>query len=337
VEGVKGELAVGLYTLSLISLDGGFPRSLGVHTPSFAWSPDGQKIAYIQWDDLWVMDVDTGETENLTKTPDQFEFRPKWSPNGKLIAFYSMSVRLESYELALVENNGANYRLVDAQPVAGFSWSPDSKQLAYAVNGELIVFSLPDGLRRPLILTDYGLQADLCVCSPAWSPQGDAIAIFFSTRPAPEEKSAQKGYAILDLADHTVRILKSYTMTETMAYEGIPSGEHVGGCDQPPALWNPSGEWLLLTILPVPRTNVDGSFWLIDVEGGQEHRLGSVYGAYAADWSPDGKWIAYIDLGDRLVYILDPFDPQGQPIAILPSQLPGGHPLSVEGLDWRPK
>ena len=27
--------------------------------------------------------------------------------------------------------------------------------------------------------------------------------------------------------------------------------------------------------------------------------LGSTYGAYVADWSPDGKWIAYIDLGDR--------------------------------------
>jgi Tol biopolymer transport system component len=322
---------------------------LGVYSVhSFNWSPDGQKILYEQGLDLWVMDVETGQIENLTKTPDRLDFNASWSPDGQWIAFLR-SRTLEPGEtverlveplanrLVLVDSQGVNYQEVDERLVDGFSWSPDSKQLAYTVNGELIVFSLPDGLRRPLILTDYGLQADLYVCSPTWSPQGDAIAIFFSTRPAPEEKSAQKGYAILDLADHTARILKSYTMTETMAYEGIPSGEHVGGCDQPPALWNPSGEWLLLTILPVPRTNVDGSFWLIDVEGGQEHRLGSVYGAYAADWSPDGKWIAYIDLGDRLVYILDPFDPQGQPIAVLPSQLPDGHPLSVEGLDWRPK
>lgn len=333
VKGVSGELAVKLYTLSLISLDGGSPRSLEIHTLSFTWSPDGQKIAYIPWgdpwDDLWVVDVETGRSENLTRTPDRSELSPRWSPNGKSIAFYSRSTTSERYGLALVEEDGANYRVVDTRPIEGFSWAPDSGQIVYASEGLLNIFDLIHGQHQSLVLTDYGLSPDLFVCSPAWSPQGDAIAIFFSSQPAPEEKSAQKGYAILNLTDRTARIIKSYTMTETMAYKGIPSGEHIGGCGQPPALWSPLGEWLLLTLFPIPRTNLDGGFWLIDSQGKQERRLGGVYGrAYAADWSPDGKWVVYIALGDRLLWVVNPLNPDEE------YQVLGD--FCCEGVAWRP-
>ena len=316
VEGVRGELAVNLSTLSLISLGGGSPRSLGFHLPtfsSFRWSPDGQRIAYVVWNDLWVMDVETGKSDNLTKTPNRMELDPRWSPDGKWIAFLSSRglepgeatetvIKVPVDRLYVIDLTTGRFQEVSVQPIRAFSWSPDSRRMAYGdEQGHLFTFDLlhGKGKRQPLVLTEYGLSSDLSACSATWSPQGDTIAIFFSSRPAPEEKSARKGYALLDLVNHTARILHDYTMTETMAYGGFPSGEHVGGCDQGPALWSPSGEWLLLTILPVPRTNLDGSFWLADSQGKQKRRLGSTYGAYAADWSPDGKWIAYIDLGDR--------------------------------------
>lgn len=70
--------------------------------PAFSISPDGKKIAYnygiyekieddppprtIQLDsEIYIYDVETKETINITNTPDQWEEFPKWSLDGKKI------------------------------------------------------------------------------------------------------------------------------------------------------------------------------------------------------------------------------------------------------------
>jgi len=353
--GPRGEIAVLKDVLWLIDLEGGEPRKLGDWFPTFyhlyfRWSPDGEEIVYGEQADLWVLDAETGETRNLTNTPDRWELMPAWSPDGAKIAFTSRPMEPEEYgktewtmfgvfggHLTIVGADGIGYRVVDEQgTISSPSWAPDSMRLAYASDGNLYIFHLERGQRERVFLEEYGLQSDLYICPPSWSPQGDAIAISFSTRPAPEETSAEKGYAILDLSNQTSVILKRFIVKETMAYEGMPSGKHIGGCGGPPALWNPSGDYLLLRILPLPRTDLNGSLSLVDAEGEQEIVLEGRYGAYQADWSPDGRWVAYIDLGDRLVYVIDPFNPEERRLHKEPeAEAAPGH-YSAEGLAWRP-
>src|SRR5690348_9118347 len=57
-----------------------------------ALSPDGKQLAFVSSRgtgsaDIWVLDLQTKKTRNLTHAPGSF--RPSWSPDGKWIAFSS--------------------------------------------------------------------------------------------------------------------------------------------------------------------------------------------------------------------------------------------------------
>lgn len=53
------------------------------------FSPDGRSIAFIQTNDLYVMDADGGNVRQLTFTPSEGDWWPRWSPNGRLIAHHT--------------------------------------------------------------------------------------------------------------------------------------------------------------------------------------------------------------------------------------------------------
>jgi len=295
------------------------------------------------------MDVGTEQIENLTKTPDRLDSNASWSPDGQWIAFLR-SRTLEPGEtierlvkpltsrLVLVDSQGINYQEVDERSAGGYSWSPDSKRIIYTdAEGGLYIFDLIHEQRQPLLSAEYGLQDDLYFSGAAWSPKGNEIAISFSTRPRPEDMSVEQGCAILNLKDHTSKILKRYTVTLLMPYEGIPPGETLC-CGGPGILWSPSGDYILVSVSPLPRTDLPTGLSVIDTQGKQEVFLTGRYGehlwAYSADWSPDGLWVAYVDGGDRSLWVFNPLDPAEKyrimgpfccegPVAWQPNKRPG--------------
>jgi len=131
--------------LLLTDIDGSWPHALTTDTLGDHWearpSPDGRHIVYTlrRFDDLHRLDIvlleiETGKSIPLYGKPSTRALSPKWSPDGKWIAFIAQDT--EHDELHLVRPNGEGlHQLTKAgQDVFQFDWSPDGDQLAVILN-----------------------------------------------------------------------------------------------------------------------------------------------------------------------------------------------------------
>lgn len=77
-------------------------------TPSI--SPDGKKIAYAKIEsnnsrNIWVMNIDGSNAQQLTISKEEFAGFPKWSPSGKKIVFQS-NKKKGNFDIFVMNANG---------------------------------------------------------------------------------------------------------------------------------------------------------------------------------------------------------------------------------------
>jgi dipeptidyl-peptidase 4 len=126
--------------------DGGPPSSL-----MFAkFSPDGSKVAYVRFNNIYVEDIHGGGATRLTfdgnekivnGTTDwvyeeEFFLRDgfRWSPDGKRIAYWQFDThQVENF--ALVYDTGAPYKIVTGIPYPEFGVYPTVRQIPYPQPG----------------------------------------------------------------------------------------------------------------------------------------------------------------------------------------------------------
>jgi len=109
-------------------------------------SPDGRQILYVlaesNWkankrvSHIWKINADGSGLIELTTGPDG-ENTPRWSPDGKTIAFVAKRADAEANQIYLLSNGGGEARALTghATAVSSIAWSPD---------GSLIYFRAPD-------------------------------------------------------------------------------------------------------------------------------------------------------------------------------------------------
>ena len=121
----------GNYEIYVMDADGANLQRLtnnphGDSSPS--WSPDGKQIAFtskrdghvingIPTDEIYVMDTDGGNPQNLTNNP-HADYYPSWSPDGKQIAF--ASDRDGNFEIYVIDADGGNPQNLTNNPHADY-------------------------------------------------------------------------------------------------------------------------------------------------------------------------------------------------------------------------
>lgn len=106
-------------------------------------SPDGSRVAYVVTDvdknlnrgkrSVWVVPTSGGSPQQLI-TSDKNDYSPRWSADGKWVAF--LSTREGAPQIFVAGADGSNPRKVTSVPegVGEFIWSPDGKMFAFATD-----------------------------------------------------------------------------------------------------------------------------------------------------------------------------------------------------------
>jgi len=151
------------------------PYLLGLSATDLDFSRDGRWVTYVAYPSgaLWRSKSDGSERLQLTSPP-LHAFLPRWSPDGKRIAFNGTSPGQRTSHIYIVPATGGKPESVTQEEVAGndVSWSPDGKTLVFGPAAdqplELHFFDLTTGHLTKLDGSD-GLF------SSRWSPDGKYI------------------------------------------------------------------------------------------------------------------------------------------------------------------
>ncbi len=201
-----------------------------------SWSRDGKRIAlakvYGSGSDLWVMDADGGNSEELTdfsyreERQQSYALRPTWLPDGAGLLYLNEqgSQDVQLWALAFADRRRRRFLPPVADGLGGVDapvFSPDGATLAvtgflplpaHPGRPQVWLWSLPNGPWRPATASPEGAY------DPVWSPDGQRLA-------------------------YTVRAAGRHDIWIAGANGSVPRQVTTSGACRAPA-WSPDGSWL---------------------------------------------------------------------------------------------
>ena len=203
-------------------------------------SPDGKWTAYtVSYGDfkqdafvtqIWIANSDTGRSLQLTRA-DKSSTNPRWSPDGKWLAFLSNRIE-DKNQIFLIDPSGGEAQQLTKSETAinNFAWSEDGRTIAYTATeptaqplkdrkeyyGDYDVvhegysyvhiwtLDVREAMKAPLAGKQRTKKTDFSVDSFSWSPDGSTI-VFSATLNPDLIQGVTGDIYLLKLSDDSVK------------------------------------------------------------------------------------------------------------------------------------
>ncbi len=266
-----------------------------------AISPDGARVAYVVTEP--IMEGEKSEYLShiwLARSDGSGAFQftrgdksassPAFSPDGQYLAF--SSARSEKNQVWVMPLAGGEaWQVTDEKEgVGGFKWSPDGTRIAFT-------------------MSDLDTEEE----EKAKKEKYYVIRV--------DQDFKYRHLYVVDLGDGTDGPAESLRLTQ--------GDFHVTGMD-----WSPDGSRLAFSHQADPRINtgrLSGDLAVVIVDGAAIKQVVTTGGIESQpQWSPDGRWIAYVSTGDQPepiglgdVYLTTPDGDESRRLASTPDRGPG--------------
>ena len=262
-------------------------------------SPDGSNIVFqisrtrsetekpgAAISEIWTMPTKSGEARRFTEN-DKNDRSPRWSPDGKTIAFLSQRGDANQYQIYIIRPNGGEAMpLTHAEnSVTAFKWSPDGSKIAYIStdaktkeelqaeregrdwkvadhnykHARLYVISLKTKEARRV------LKEDMTVRDFDWSPDGRQFILAVTSKPTVDDDFMNRKLMKVS-ADGG----KAQLLTETKGKLNAPR-------------WSPDGKWIAWLGATAMNDPYAGSVFVVPATGGASENLLKKYEGTAID------------------------------------------------------
>ena len=184
-----------------------------------AWSPDGNRLAFVSWRDgrpgVYFLDSE-GKLTRVPTNAAELNSSPDWSPDGRKIVYTTIAEgNAEIFVLDLA--SGSNVRLTRSQAIdTSPAWSPNGREIAFTSDRsgspQIYIMDVDGGnVRRVSAEGNYNDSA-------AWSPRGDKLA--YASR-----LDGHFQIVILDIASQRIQQITRDGNNENPRW--APDGRHI--------------------------------------------------------------------------------------------------------------